>query len=112
MNTRGVNPLDIAVIPDTVGAVVISSAGAVVAQDWPSGAQIVHFDLNINVWANLWSTAVSIPTTNSAGTTVSSGQNIAMRTGHDHVFQIPGESTGYSITSLTSGEIAIQFWRK
>lgn len=113
MNTLGTNPvLGNPVFPDTLGVAVITTAGAVVAQDWPTSAQLVHFNVHADSWLNPWSTAVNIPTTNSSGTTVSSGQNVLLKAGHEHVFQIPGISTGYSVTAATSGVIGVSFWRK
>lgn len=113
MNTIGINPiLHNPVFPETLGIAVITTAEAVVAQDWATGAQLVHFNVHADSWLNPWSTAVNIPTTNSSGTTVSSGQSFLLKPGHEHVFQIPGASTGYSLTAATSGVISIEFWRK
>ncbi len=96
-----------AIAPDTVGSVIITTLGAVVAQDWPSNAQLVHFSGGIDFYANFSSTAVSIPSTNSAGTTASSGLN-EYKPG---LRQIPAASTGYSITG-SSGVVTASFWRK
>jgi hypothetical protein len=113
MNTIGINPVwGSPVAADTLGAAIITTAGAVVAQDWSSGAGMVHFNVHADSWCNFWSTSVNIPTTNSAGTTVSSGQNVLLKAGHEHVYQIPGVSTGYSLTAATSGVISIELWKK
>lgn len=114
MNTFGTNPLSGGnpVAPDTVGNAIISTAAAIVAQDWPTGGQLVHFNCTADSWVNLYSTGVTIPTTNSAGTTASSGLAVLLKAGHEHVYQVPGASTGYSITAATSGVVNIEFWRK
>lgn len=104
------SPTDqIPLIPDTVGAAIISSAGAVVAADWPTGAQLVFFNSTGDFWVNYRTTGVNIPSTNSNGTTASSGMNVL----NPGIRQIStGESTGYSLTMRTSGEISIELWRK
>lgn len=112
MNTFGTNPTRHPAFPDTLGVAIISTAAAVVAQDWPTDAGMVHFNVHADSWLNAWSTSVAIPTTNSAGTTSSTGQNLLLKAGHEHIFQIPGVSTGYSVTAATSGVIGIAFWKK
>ena len=102
-----------------VGAAIISTAGAVVAQDWPSGTtsglssnspRIVQFDSQVGFAFNISSTYAAIPTTNSSGTTASSGRNVYQAAGHQHTYRIPSSSTGYSLTAPTSGAITISFW--
>jgi hypothetical protein len=113
MRTYGaLNPTDlIPTPPDTVGAAIISSAGAVVAQDWPSTeAHLIAFGSTMDFWANMASTDVNIPTTNSNGTTLSSGLNEYLRPGT--IYQRIADSTGYSLTAPTSGVISLSFWRK
>lgn len=112
MRAYGVlHPTDLVPVPpDTVGVAIISTALAVVAQDWPSGAQIVTFGATMSFYANLGTTSVNVPSTNQSGTTVSSGLNEYVPPGA--TYQIPGASTGYSLTSPTSGVITMSFWRK
>ena len=100
----------IPVPPDTIGVAIITTAGAVVAQDWPDGAHIVTFGATMSFYANLGTTAANIPSTNSSGTTASSGLNEYVPPGL--TYQIPGASTGYSLTSPTSGVITLSFWSK
>ena len=102
---------DTPIFPDNVGVAVISSAGAVVAQDWPSGAQLVGFDAPAAFWIHPRSTGVAVGTTSQAGST-SQNLSIRMNNGHERIFQIAAESTGYSITAETSGVIGLSFWRK
>lgn len=97
-------------IPDTIGSAIITTAGAVVAQDWPTGAKAVSFDASMAFITNMVSTFATVPTTNSAGTTASSGQNVYQPAGHEHTYQIPSSSTGYSVTAPTSGVVTISFW--
>lgn len=109
MNTFGTNPTLYPVAADTIGNAIISTAAAVVAQDWPDGAGMVHFNCMVDSWANFYSTGVAIPTTNSAGSTSGS---VLLKAGHAHFYQIPGVSTGYSLTAVTSSVINIEFWKK
>lgn len=104
-----------------VGAAIITTAAAVVAQSWPgassdglstSSPRFVEFDSQQAFVANFWSTYVAYPTTNSSGTTSSSSLNILQSAGHTHVYRIPGISTGYSLTAATSGVISISFYHE
>ena len=97
--------------PDNVGIAVISSAGAVVAFDWPTGANLVGFDGHAAFYLHPRTTGVAVPTTSQAGST---SQNLSMRMNqaHDALYQIPGDSTGYSVTAETTGVIGMCFWRK
>lgn len=100
------------VSPDTCGSVIITAAAAVVAQDYPSGAHIVRFSGTMNFYVNFGTTSVTIPSTNQSGTTASSGLNELMQGGWPEYRQVPGSSTGYSITAPTSGVITASFWKK
>lgn len=107
------HPTDLTpVSPDTCGSVIITTAAAVVAQDYPTGAHIVRFSGTMNFYVNYSTTSVSIPSTNSSGTTASSGLNELMQAGWPEYRQVPGSSTGYSITAPTSGVITASFWKK
>lgn len=110
--------------PNLVGSAIISTAGAVVAQDWPgatssgisgsTAARNVAFDSPLTLAINMFSTGARVPTTNSSGTTASSGLSILQPAfvGPPHVYRIPSSSTGYSVTSPTSGEVTISFWQE
>lgn len=103
------NPRDlIPVPPDTVGSVSVTSAGAVVALDFPTGATIVCFGSETNFWCDMESTSVAIPAVSSAGTTATRSEYLRDGT----FYQIPGASTGFSITAATSGVISTSFWSK
>jgi len=112
MRSYGIrHPIDRAPVPpDTVGTVVISSAAAVVAQDWPDDAHIVTFGSTMGFFLNSESTSVNIPSTNQSGATGSSDINEYVD--HGLTRQILGDSTGYSITAPTSGVITLSFWSK
>ena len=100
------------VSPDTVGSVIISTAGGAVAQDYPTGTHIVRFSGTMNFYVNFGTTSAVIPSTNSSGTTASSGLNELMQAGWPEYRQVAGSSTGYSITAPTSGVITASFWKK
>lgn len=107
----GTDAFDYPLVPDTIGVAVISSAAAVVAQDWPSGAHLVSIDAEMGIFLNLRSTAVSIPTTNSSGSTLTSGGSWYQPTGHNHKYRISALTTGYSITARTTGVVTLSFWK-
>ena len=114
MRAIGVNPTGYPLAPDTVGTAIITTAAAPVALDYPSGAQMVRFSSTGPFYPNHGSTGVNIPSTNSGGTTASSGQNILQPGGNQAspIYQIPGGSTGFSLTAPASGVITAEFWRK
>lgn len=113
---------DIEIPANLVGSAIISTAGAVVAQDWPgatssgisgsTAARVVTFDANVALAINMFSTGAVFPTTNSAGTTASSGLSFLQPAGHQHTYRIPSSSTGYSLTAATSGVATISFWEE
>ena len=102
---------DVPVVPENIGIAVISSAAAVVAFDYPSGAHIIHFDAHATFYWHPTSTGVAIPTTSQAGST-SQNQVLRMNSGHETMFQITPGATGYSVTAETTGIIGISFWRR
>ena len=97
------------VFPDTVGVAVISSAAAVVAMDYPTGANLMHFDAHAAFWFAPSSTTVAVATTSQAGST---SQSMRINQGHEWLYQITPGSTGYSITAETTGVIGMAFWAK
>lgn len=101
------HPTDMTPVPpDTVGTVILSSAGAIVASDWPSTlANLVLLAGTVDFYANFGSTKAGIPSTNSSGTTLSSGCN-ELNPGLRQI----GGTTGYSITGPSSGVITLSFW--
>lgn len=106
------HPTDLNPIPpDTVGSIIITTANAVVAQDWPTNAQIVTFSSTVPHYINWRSTSVTIPSTNQSGTTASSGLS-EMNAGTITRQISTGTSTGYSITGATSGVVTLSAWRK
>lgn len=108
-----VNPnLDIPTPADTVGAAIVTTALAVVSGNWPANAQIGRFSSSNPFMLNMWSTGAAVPTTNSSGSTASTGRSVAVVPGQNGLFQVPGDSTGYSLTAGSSGHITTEFWSK
>jgi hypothetical protein len=110
MRTIGLmHPTDlIPVPPDTVGTAVISSASAVVALDYPDDAHLVRFGSTAGFWLDMESTSVAIPTASSKGTTAARNEYVES----GMYYQIPGDSTGLSITAATSGVVSLSYWRR
>ena len=104
------HPTDlIPVPPDTVGVAVVSSASAVVSQDIPSGAEMVVFGSPANFWCRIGSTGVAIPSASTAG---SSGGNPSEFLRDGTTYQIPGGSTGLSISATAGMTISLSYWGK
>lgn len=93
---------------DTIATLIGSTAGTVIAQDYPTNAKFMHLSCDARVFVHLSSTGVTIPTTTTApSTTVLSFMH---NTGHEHIYYIPTDSTGYSIAFDSSGRATIEFW--
>ena len=103
---------DIDTPADTVGAVIVSTALAVVSNDWPSGAKVARFAGSIGYYVNAFTTGASVPSTAQSGSTSSTGRSVYQPPETPRTLQIPGDSTGYSITSPSSGVITAEFWSK
>lgn len=105
MKTDGtMHPTDqVPVAPDTVGVTIGTSVGAVVAFDWPSGAEIVTFAGTSGFFLNMVTTGAHIPTTASSGATGSSERTEFIPSAVTR--QITGDSTGYSLAFQSSGVI-------
>lgn len=98
---------------DTVGAAIIATTGANVSADWPSGAKVARFAGTGGFYLNPWSTGAVIPTTFSGGSTVSTGRTFFNPLEQPRTLQIPGDSTGYSLTAAVAGTIITsEFWNK
>lgn len=113
------HPTDgVPVFADTVASVIGSTAGKVVAQDWYSSTtpssrpHIVTITANVACYFNDGSTKVTAPSTDSAGTTESSGRNLYIPANTPRTYQVLGDSTGYSMQFPTSGIAVLEFFRK
>lgn len=96
------------VSPEYVAIAKISSAGAVIAQDYPDGAHLVRFGSEAGFFFNHASTAIAAPTTSWSASTASSLAIEYLSNGDTR--QIVSGSTGYSVTSNSSGYISLSFW--
>tara|TARA_R110000868_G_scaffold411755_1_gene708910 strand:- start:27213 stop:27593 length:381 start_codon:yes stop_codon:yes gene_type:complete len=126
MRNLGVlHPTDYPAPPDTVTTILLA-AGAAQAQDWLSsgstalgsassgGPQVLRLSgqttagLNLPFSVNLYSTAAASPT---SGTSISSS-GVSHPVMTPTIFQLPGQSTGFSVIALTSGYVFVEQWRK
>ena len=98
--------------PDTVGTVVVSVAATGIAQDYPTGAQLMRIKPDMQSFFNPLSTSAVVPSTNEPGTTESTGRNIMLDTVRDHYYSIPSGSTGFSINAATTGLVHTEFWMR
>lgn len=101
--------------PNTVAAAMVSATGS--ALDYPSDADVMRLSGATTAGAalafavNLASTSAAWPAAASTATTATTGQNIVIPTGESKIFRIPGDSTGFSLISGTSGIVTVEFWR-
>lgn len=105
---------DIQVVPDAVTTVLVTSAAQ--AADYPSNTHLVRVTFCSTTGGNLagvfnpestgaaWGTSASA----TAGSTVS---NVIV--GSDSkIFQVPGDSTGYSIVGSSNALCTLEFWSR
>lgn len=99
--------------PDTVSTLLIANSSGQ-AIDWPAGVGIARLSGQttaggtLNFFANLYSTACAVPSTGSSAS--SSGVNHPIMGSAS--FQVPGNSTGFSVASLSSGYVMVECWKK
>lgn len=109
--------------PDTVGAAVLA-AGTGEAYDYPSNTDLVRISVASTELTTLGasyqyaaafnpsSTAATWPTTDQAGTTASSGLNIIVTSAFPKIFQVPRNSTGFSLVSPIAGRVSMEYWKR
>lgn len=109
-------------VPDTVNTILLAAATAQAA-DWPSGANMLRttFMSTAGVVAggfvNFYSTGAAIPGTGSsvssltsAGSTRYDGVNVPVL--GQATFQLPAESSGFSVIAPSSCRVNMEFWAK
>lgn len=121
MRSFGVwNPSHLIPVPsDTVGCAVLA-ANAGEAFDWPTGTNVVRLSGATTAGGayafvfNAGSTGATWPSSDSVGTTASSGWNAMVPTGGSVMYQISStaSSTGFSVVSPTSGIVTFEFWKR
>ncbi|HEX6992366.1 MAG TPA: hypothetical protein VF151_10790 [Gemmatimonadales bacterium] len=107
------------VAPDTVDTIILA-AGVAQAADWPTGTHIARLTAvttgaggPMRSYFNAYSTKAAIPASgSSASTTGAGGTGVNMPVLNERTIQIPGNSTGYSVVSPTSGYFHIECWRR
>lgn len=110
------HPTEGIILPaDCVASVIGTTAGVIVAMDWPSSTgplrpDIASFAASVPFYLNEGSTKAAIPTTNTTGTTLSSDRNVFVN--QEAIYQIPGGSTGFSVAFPSSGILTIEFFKK
>lgn len=105
------------IAPDTMANYVTTAAG-IYAKDWPSSAQMVRFRGASTAGAaqafavNMWSTKAAWPAATVEATTNSSALNTLVSAGYELIYQIPKDSTGFSLSVGSCGIITAEFWKK
>lgn len=103
--------------PDTVNTLLIEGSSGQ-AMDWPANSSIggiVRFSgvstagATLNFMVNLFSTHAAAPSS-AASTQGTTGFGFSVM--GDRTFQLPGESTGFSVAALSSGYVMVEVWKK
>lgn len=95
-------------VADTVATVVLTTSGQ--AQDYPTGAHLLHLSASVGCYVNFSSTGALVPTASLSATTATSGLSVRHNSGHEHFYRIPAGSTGYSIVGDSAGVATLEFW--
>jgi hypothetical protein len=115
--------------PDTIQTLLIAGSSGQ-AMDWISsgstalgsassgGPQLIRISAqttagqSMNCMVNLFSTAAAAPSSGSFVATTAASSGVSFPVMGQGTFQVPGNSTGWSVASLTSGYIITEQWRK
>ncbi len=90
---------------------VIALTTATTAQDYPADTRMVRVDVSTVCFFNMSSTQAHVPAATITATTGSSGLTQVLNTGQQYLFQVSGNTTGYSIvTDSTSAIVSLQFY--
>lgn len=129
MRTFGsMHPTDRVSVPaDTVTVFLMTGGSSAQAQDWLSsgstatasasvaGVELVRLTGVTTAGAaflfsaNLFSTGATVP---SSGTSIASSGVSHLVGPYPQLFQIPGQSTGFSFAAFTSGYVMMEQWNK
>lgn len=108
------HPTDgIPVPPDSVN-ILLLAAGTPQVMDWQAGAQIARFSGMttgsgaFSFMVNLRSSGANVPSSGSSGGSTGIGHPVISQS----AFQIPGNSTQFSVAALTSGYVLVEQWKK
>lgn len=104
--------------PDTVVTLLIAGSSGQ-ASDWPTGSTagclirasgVSTAGATLNFMLNLQSTHATAPASGSSvGTSAIGATHPVMGRGE---FQLPGNSTGFSVAALSSGYVMLEMWKK
>lgn len=98
------HPTEIPTASNTIQQAVLA-AGTAQAFDVPTGGCIVAFGSDVNFWVSWGSTAASIPTTNSTGSSTNAEMNPLQRN-----IVSTAACTGYSVVSPSSGYLTASWY--
>ena len=105
-NSGLLHPTELIAVSDTVQQAVFV-AGTGQAFDVPAGSRYCSFapSLSLDFWVRYGSTAASIPTTSSTGSSTNSELNPSTRN-----IVSTAVTTGISVISATTGYLTISWW--
>lgn len=108
-------------VPADTHSLHLMAANTAQAFDWPADAHVVRFTgatTGSSAPHNAFAFALNPVSTYAvwgstfAISTDSSGQNVLVDGPAGKVFQIPADSTGYSVASGAPGLIGVEFWKR
>lgn len=122
------HPTDgIPLVPDTVSTFNMTGGSSTQVSDWATSTGVVgtaalagvgvvrvtgisSAGIGYPIAINLASTNAGVPT---SGTSVSSGAGVTIQQdGRPRFYQVPGDSTGFSVFAPSSGSIVVEQWGK
>ena len=112
---------DNAPAPADTHSLIVLAANTAQAFDWPTDAHVVRFtgattgsSAPHNAFAFCMNPVSTYAVWGSSfsGSTSSSGQNALVDGPSGRTFQIPADSTGYSLAAGAPGVVGIEFWKR
>jgi len=94
---------------DTMSTFVLA-AGTAQADDYPTGAKYMHISSDTKLFINYSSTGAIVPAASVSATTSSTGLSVVQNPGHEHIYEVASDSTGYSLVSVTTGIAVVQYY--
>lgn len=101
-----------AYVDPEIGATVVVTSTAAVAQAYPASPNFMHVQATAAVYLSLDSTAAHVPAASIAATSGSTARQFIINPGDHNLFNISGKTTSlkYSVIGSTDSVVAIHFY--
>lgn len=114
------HPTERASMPPDTCVTLAPAANTGAAADWPAGANMVTLSglttagAQLNFYVNMHSTNAAYPGAGTTSATASSAGStgISIPIQGVRTMQIPGDSTGFSVITPTSGLVHAEVWKR